>query len=258
MAKDKTPNAPSLPRAASGQILRAQKAIVTGANSGIGRGVAIALGTAGADVLVNFYFGEEAAQAVAQEIQRCGARAVAHQADVSKEEEVIAMFERAKREFGTTDILVNNAGIQQDAAFVDMTLEQWNRVISVNLTGQFLCAREAVKEFLRRGVVAEVSASAGKIIFLCQATRLPTTKQGPVAARDHRRGQSWCAQQGRQEPRPTIGARGPGPQVIARTSYIGGLATLVVTSPQTASAGEGRRYDDVGKQQRTWEGLALK
>ncbi len=172
MAKDKTPNAPSLPRAASGQILRAQKAIVTGANSGIGRGVAIALGAAGADVLVNFYSGEEAAQAVVQEIQRCGARAVAHQADVSKEEEVIAMFERAKREFGTTDILVNNAGIQQDAAFVDMTLEQWNRVISVNLTGQFLCAREAVKEFLRRGVVAEVSASAGKIICISSVHEL--------------------------------------------------------------------------------------
>ena len=172
MAKDKTPTAPSLPRAASGQILRAQKAIVTGANSGIGRGVAIALGAAGADVLVNFYSGEEAAQAVVQEIQRCGARAVAHQADVSKEEEVIAMFERAKREFGTTDILVNNAGIQQDAAFVDMTLEQWNRVISVNLTGQFLCAREAVKEFLRRGVVAEVSASAGKIICISSVHEL--------------------------------------------------------------------------------------
>ena len=172
MAKDKTPNAPSLPRAASGQILRAQKAIVTGANSGIGRGVAIALGAAGADVLVNFYSGEEAAQAVVQEIQRCGARAVAHQADVSKEEEVIAMFERAKREFGTTDILVNNAGIQQDAAFVDMTLEQWNRVISVNLTGQFLCAREAVKEFLRRGVVADVSASAGKIICISSVHEL--------------------------------------------------------------------------------------
>ena len=172
MAKDKTPNAPSLPRAASGQILRAQKAIVTGANSGIGRGVAIALGAAGADVLVNFYSGEEAAQAVVQEIQRCGARAVAHQADVSKEEEVIAMFERAKREFGTTDILVNNAGIQQDAALVDMTLEQWNRVISVNLTGQFLCAREAVKEFLRRGVVAEVSASAGKIICISSVHEL--------------------------------------------------------------------------------------
>jgi glucose 1-dehydrogenase len=66
--------------------------------------------------------------------------------------------------YGTIDILINNAGLQQDAPFEEMTLDQWNRVISVNLTGQFLCAKEAVKEFKRRGVVKEISCSAGKII----------------------------------------------------------------------------------------------
>jgi glucose 1-dehydrogenase len=74
------------------------------------------------------------------------------------------MFAQAIGELGTLDILINNAGLQQDAAFTDMTLAQWNRVIGVNLTGQFLCAREAVREFKRRGVKPDVSCAAGKII----------------------------------------------------------------------------------------------
>jgi len=76
------------------------------------------------------------------------------------------MFEKIVKDFGTIDILVNNAGLQKDAPFDEMTLEQWNTVINVNLTGQFLCAREAVKEFKRRGVVPNVSCSAGKIIHI--------------------------------------------------------------------------------------------
>ena len=86
--------------------------------------------------------------------------------NVAREDQVIAMFRRMRDEFGTIDILVNNAGLQRDAAFHDMTLEQWNTVIDVNLTGQFLCAREAIREFLRRGVVPEVSCAAGKIICM--------------------------------------------------------------------------------------------
>jgi glucose 1-dehydrogenase len=76
------------------------------------------------------------------------------------------MFEGVRRELGTLDILVANAGIQADATIDSMTLEQWNSVLSINLTGQFLCAREAVREFRRRGVVAEVSRAAGKIICM--------------------------------------------------------------------------------------------
>jgi glucose 1-dehydrogenase len=140
--------------------------LVTGANSGIGKGVALALGRAGADVVINFRAGEEAAQQVAEEIIAAGSRAYIHNADVSQEAQIIGMFERMKREFGTIDIMVNNAGLQKDARIEEMTLEQWNTVISVNLTGQFLCAREAVKEFKRRGVVKEVSCSAGKIICI--------------------------------------------------------------------------------------------
>src|SRR5437870_4560355 len=76
------------------------------------------------------------------------------------------MFRRAVSQLGTVDILVNNAGLQRDAPFHTMSLEQWNAVIAVSLTGQFLCAREAVREFLRRGVVPEVSRAAGKIICI--------------------------------------------------------------------------------------------
>jgi glucose 1-dehydrogenase len=148
------------------KVLAGQKALVTGANSGIGRAIAVAFGQAGADVMVNWVAGEEAAETVVDAITKNGGRACAHRADVACEDEVIAMFRRMREEFGTIDILVNNAGLQRDAAFHDMTLEQWNMVIDVNLTGQFLCAREAIREFLRRGVVPEVSCAAGKIICM--------------------------------------------------------------------------------------------
>src|SRR5262252_8363911 len=147
-------------------VLKGQKALVTGANSGIGQGVALALGQAGADVVVNYVASDEAAERVVEEIKHNGVQAYSHRADVSKEEQVQAMFQRMFEEFGTIDILINNAGLQRDAPFDQMTLEQWNTVLSVNLTGQFLCAREAVREFKRRGVVPEVSRAAGKIICI--------------------------------------------------------------------------------------------
>ncbi|MFE2727437.1 SDR family oxidoreductase [Kitasatospora sp. NPDC059327] len=147
-------------------ILRGQKALVTGANSGIGRATAIALGRAGADVVVNYVFGPEAAEEVVAEIRSFGVRAYAHEADVSQEDQVVAMVARMVAEFGTIDVMVANAGLQRDAAVTEMTLAQWQKVLDVNLTGQFLCAREAAKEFVRRGVVPEVSRSAGKIVCM--------------------------------------------------------------------------------------------
>ncbi|GAB7034870.1 SDR family oxidoreductase [Streptomyces sp. NPDC021749] len=147
-------------------LLKGQKALVTGANSGIGRATAVALGRAGADVVVNYVAGREAAEKVVEEIASFGVRAAAYEADVSDEGQVVAMTDRMVKEFGTIDILVANAGLQRDASFTDMTLAQWQKVIDVNLTGQFLCAREATKEFLRRGVVPEVSRAAGKIICM--------------------------------------------------------------------------------------------
>ena len=147
-------------------LLTGQKALVTGANSGIGRGVAMAMGHAGADVCVNYVDGDDAANAVVTELLGFGVKAFAYKADVSDEQQVAAMFRAAVAQFGTVDILVANAGLQRDAAFHQMTLAQWNTVIGVNLTGQFLCAREAVREFLRRGVVPAVSRAAGKIICM--------------------------------------------------------------------------------------------
>ena len=148
------------------QSLKSQTALVTGAASGIGAGVARALGAAGAAVVINYVTNPAAAEAVAAEIRAGGAEATALQADVSSELEVREMFAKAIAHFGTIDILVNNAGLQQDAPLADMTLAQWNKVIGVNLTGMFLCAREAAREMIRRGVRADVSRAAGKIVCI--------------------------------------------------------------------------------------------
>ena len=152
---------PPLPK-----ILVGQKVLVTGANSGIGQAVAIAMGQAGADVAVNYVSGDDAANAVVETIKSLGVKSVAYKADVSNEDQVAAMFISMIADFGTIDILVANAGLQRDAAFTEMTLAQWNMVMNVNLTGQFLCAREAVREFERRGIVPAVSRAAGKIICM--------------------------------------------------------------------------------------------
>ncbi|MEU9781390.1 SDR family oxidoreductase [Streptomyces phaeochromogenes] len=147
-------------------LLKGQKALVTGANSGIGKATAIGLGRAGADVVVNYVAGRDAAEDVVREIESFGVRAYAHEADVSQEKQVSDMVDRMVQKFGTIDVMVANAGLQRDAPLTDMTMAQWQKVLDVNLTGQFLCAREAAKEFMRRGVVPEVSRSAGKIICM--------------------------------------------------------------------------------------------
>ena len=157
---------PVMPRCPPQKLLLGQKALVTGASSGIGRAIALSLGDAGADVVINYVTGEEKAQALAEEIRAKGSQAMAISADVSDEAQVSAMFREMIAELGTIDILVNNAGLQQDAPFHELTLAQWNRVLGVNLTGQFLCSREAVREFRRRGVKPEVSCSAGKILCI--------------------------------------------------------------------------------------------
>jgi len=146
--------------------LKGQSALVTGANSGIGKGVALALGNEGVKVVVNYVSHPEAAEAVVAEIKSNGGTAIALYADVSNEEQVQLMFKDMYRQFGTIDILVNNAGIQKDAPFHEMTLADWQLVLDINLTGQFLCSREAVREFLRRGIVAQRSCAVGKIICM--------------------------------------------------------------------------------------------
>lgn len=157
-----------MPACEARPTLRGQTAIVTGASSGIGRAIAGAMCAAGANVIVNYVGADEAAAETVHEATHCGCshrgRAVAVKADVSDEGQVSAMFARAIAEFGAVDILVNNAGLQQDAPLEEMTFAQWRRVIDVNLTGQFLCAREAVRAFKKRGVDPAVSCAAGKIV----------------------------------------------------------------------------------------------
>ena len=147
-------------------LLKDQAALVTGASSGIGEGIAKGLARAGARVVVNFSSNEAAADGVVRDIRKGGGEAIAVRANVSKEDQVLAMFETMLKEYGTIDILANNAGVQKDAKFTEMTLDQWRSVIDINLTGQFLCAREAAKEFIRRGVVPDRSLAAGKIICI--------------------------------------------------------------------------------------------
>ncbi|SMB98434.1 glucose 1-dehydrogenase [Hymenobacter roseosalivarius DSM 11622] len=146
--------------------LHKQVALVTGASSGIGTGVAVALAEAGATVVVNYHSDAEEAEQVVAHIKEKGGRAITIKADVSKEDQVQQMFRQTIEQFGTLHILIANSGIQQDAPLVDMTLEQWQQVIDVNLTGQFLCAREAAREFIKRGVQPDISRAAGKIICM--------------------------------------------------------------------------------------------
>jgi glucose 1-dehydrogenase len=155
-----------MPQCEVRRVLAGQKALVTGANSGIGKAVAIALGQAGADVVVNYVVGPGEAEEVVAEIRHNGTDAIAIPADVGDEGQVEAMFDRMLDAFGTIDILVNNAGLQRDAPIETMSLTQWDKVIGVNLTGQFLCARAAIREFKRRGVRPEISCAAGKIVCM--------------------------------------------------------------------------------------------
>lgn len=161
-------NIPSviLPSVPTPPLLMGQKALVTGSSSGIGKAVALALAEAGADVIINYHSGKDEAESVCEEIRKFGVKSFAFQADVAKESDVISLFEQSCKALGTIDILVSNAGIQRDSPLEEMTLDHWNQVIGTNLTGQFLCSREAVKIFKKRGVVPGVSCAAGKIICM--------------------------------------------------------------------------------------------
>jgi glucose 1-dehydrogenase len=169
---EKNPAAPAprgshpLPNVTYPAVLKGQPALVTGANSGIGKAVALGFAAAGADVVVNYVTNPQAADEVAHQIEALGRRAIAIRADVSREDEVLGMFSQAVKHFGTLHIVCSNAGLQRDSPFDQMTIEEWETVIGVNLTGQFLCTREAAREFKRRGVVESISVAAGKIICM--------------------------------------------------------------------------------------------
>lgn len=143
-----------------------QVALVTGASSGLGAAAAQALAEAGAAVVINYNSHAEPAEKLAQSIRDSGGKAIAIGADVSVEADVERLFAQTVDAFGALDILVANSGLQRDAATVDMTLQDWNKVIEVNLTGQFLCARAALRQFAKQGPRLDVSRAAGNIIHM--------------------------------------------------------------------------------------------
>lgn len=148
------------------QRLKGQTALITGASSGIGKEIAKGMSKEGANVVVNYHSDEKSANKIVEELKSEGASAIAVGADVSNANDVQEMFKKMFDVYGTIDILINNAGIQKDAPLIEMTKDDWEKVIGINLTGQFLCAQAAAKEFIKRGIIKNRSVSAGKIICI--------------------------------------------------------------------------------------------
>jgi glucose 1-dehydrogenase len=148
--------------------LQGRVAIITGAGSGIGRAIALEYGSCGIKVVVNYHSDADEADAVVKEIETNGGAAIKVQADVSREQDVMNLFEKTVAEFSRLDILVNNAGIERNNNLIDMTVEQWQQVIDTNLTGYFLCSRQAARVFLsmKKNASAEERA-IGNMIFIC-------------------------------------------------------------------------------------------
>src|SRR3954467_5287700 len=142
--------------------LTGRRALVTGSATGIGRSTITRLASEGASAGGNYVGPRDSADDVVAEIVAGGGHAVAIEADVSKEDQVQAMFAQAASELGgPIDVLVNNAGVEAPYLLVDMPLEEWNRVLGVNLTGSFLCAREAARGLVAAeapGVIVNISS----------------------------------------------------------------------------------------------------
>jgi len=149
----------------SSQRLSDRVAIITGASRGIGRAVALALAAEGAKVVVNYASSSDAAQQVVTAITDAGGSAIALQADVSKLEQVDALFNETLEKFGRVDVLVNNAGITRDTLLLRMKPEDWQAVIDLNLTGVFLCTRAVSKVMLkqRSGRIINIASVSGQM-----------------------------------------------------------------------------------------------
>lgn len=144
--------------------LKGKIALVTGASQGIGKAISLGLAEAGADVVVNCNRNIAGAEAVAQEIQALGRRAIAVQADVSRRDEVNRMVQEALTAFGAIDILVNNAGIFIPSSIEDLREEDWDSVISVNLKGVFLCCQAVGRHMIGRkagGCIINIASISG-------------------------------------------------------------------------------------------------
>lgn len=162
--------------------LKDKKALVTGGSRGIGRGIALCLAKQGASVAVNYRSRAEEAEAVVAEIKKLGGDSLAIQADVANQAAVAKMFAAVKEKWGKLDILVNNAGILQLKPFTQITQEDWDQMLDVNLRGQFLCAQEAVKLMSKGGRIINISSisSGGVGIAYPQIAHYTTAKGGVV------------------------------------------------------------------------------
>ena len=163
--------------------LSGKKALVTGGSRGIGRGIALCLAEQGADVVINYHSKVEEAEKVVSEVKKMGRESFSVQADVSQKDQVVKMMTQIKEKWSKLDILVNNAGILKTAAFEQVSEEDWDQVLGVNLKGQFLCSQEAIK-LMGEGVkiinIASI-ASGGVGIGYPQIAHYVASKGGVVA-----------------------------------------------------------------------------
>ena len=163
--------------------LKNKKALVTGGSRGIGKGIVLALAKQGADVVINYHSHAEEAQELAKEVEKFGGQVLAIQADVSQSSEVKKMFETVKEKWGKLDILVNNAGILKQAAFAEITEADWDKVMDVNLKGQFLCCHEAVRLMEKGAKIINIAsiASGGVGVGFANIAHYTASKGGVVA-----------------------------------------------------------------------------
>jgi len=164
--------------------LKGKKALVTGGSRGIGKGIVLALAKQGADIAINYHSKKEEAEQVVSRVKKMGQKSFSVAADVSSVDEVIAMFGKIKETWGKLDILVNNAGVAHYSSFEEMTEEEWDKTLNVNLKGEFLCAREAVKIMKRKGgkIINISSVASGGVGFGSpQMAHYVSSKGGVIA-----------------------------------------------------------------------------
>ena len=163
----------------SGPALQGRVAVVTGGGRGIGKGIAGKLATAGADVIVGDIDMAQA-QLTADELSRKNKKVMAAQIDVSREESVAELITRALDEFGNVDILINNAGIMFRTRLMDISVDEWERILRVNLTGPFLCTKAVIPMMKKNGFgrIVNISSSAGRSVSTLGGVHYTASKAG--------------------------------------------------------------------------------
>lgn len=142
----------------SDKNLQGRKALVTGGSSGIGEAIARRLASAGAYVIINYRSKPEMAQKIVEEIRKEGGQALAIEADIGNEQEIKEMFIEVDNQLGAVDMLVNNAGIENNSPFLELSVDDWDKVMNVNLRGVYLCSQQAARRMESGGVIINISS----------------------------------------------------------------------------------------------------